>query len=64
MIVDENDPLRSEGTEYAQRLQAAGNRVDFMLYLGVTHEFFSMSQVLDQARRAVAQAAAGLRSAL
>ena len=64
VIVDENDPLRSDGTEYAQKLKSAGNRVTFTLYLGVTHEFFSMSAVLDQAKKAVAEAASGLRSAL
>ncbi|MDQ6660017.1 MAG: alpha/beta hydrolase, partial [Chloroflexota bacterium] len=63
VIVDENDPLRSEGTAYAERLRAAGVPTVFTVYLGVTHEFFSMSAVLDQARRAVAEAAAGLRSA-
>lgn len=64
VIVDENDPLRSEGTYYAQRLQAAGVPTVFTLYLGVTHEFFSMPQVLDQARQAIAEAAAGLRASL
>jgi len=64
VIVDENDPLRSEGTAYAQRLQNAGVHTTFTEYRGVTHEFFSMSAVLDQARRAVAEAAKGLRAAL
>ena len=64
VIVDENDPLRSEGTAYAERLKSAGVRTTFTEYLGVTHEFFSMSAVLDAARSAVAEAAAGLRSAL
>ena len=64
VIVDENDPLRSEGTTYAERLKDDGVRTTFTEYKGVTHEFFSMSAVLDQARRAVAEAAAGLRSAL
>jgi len=64
VLVAENDPLRSEGTAYAKRLRDAGVRTTFTEYKGVTHEFFSMSAVLDQARRAVAEAAAGLRSAL
>jgi len=64
VIVDENDPLRSEGTAYAERLKDAGVPTVFTLYNGVTHEFFSMSAVLDQARRAVAEAAKGLRAAL
>ena len=64
VLVAENDPLRSEGTAYAKRLHDEGVRTTFTEYKGVTHEFFSMSAVLDQARRAVAEAAAGLRSAL
>ncbi|GAC1353778.1 MAG: hypothetical protein NVS4B11_21900 [Ktedonobacteraceae bacterium] len=64
VIVDENDPLRSEGTAYAKRLQDSGVPTTFTVYAGVTHEFFTMSAVLDQARRAVAEAAQGLRSAL
>jgi len=32
-------------------------------YNGVAHEFFTMSAVVDEAKQAVAEAAAGLRSA-
>lgn len=55
------DPLRSEGAAYAQKLVAAGVKVDFRNYSGVTHEFFGMGAVLDEARQAVAQAAQGLK---
>ena len=57
------DPLRSEGAAYAQKLVAAGVRVDYRNYSGVTHEFFGMGAVLDEAKQAVAQAAAGLKRA-
>ena len=57
------DPLRSEGAAYAQKLITAGVKVDYRNYSGVTHEFFGMGAVLDEAKLAVAQAALGLRQA-
>ncbi|HUQ82746.1 MAG TPA: alpha/beta hydrolase, partial [Gemmatimonadaceae bacterium] len=55
------DPLRSEGEAYAAKLKAAGVTVDQTTYAGVTHEFFGMGAVVDKAKQAVAQAAAGLK---
>lgn len=63
VITADIDPLRSEGEAYAERLQEAGVNVDYKNYEGVTHEFFGMGTVLDQARLAVEQAATGLRIA-
>ncbi len=63
VITDQFDPLRSEGEAYAARLRAAGVAVQATRYNGVTHEFFTMSAVVDEAKQAVAEAAAGLRSA-
>ncbi len=63
VITDQFDPLRSEGEAYAARLRASGVAVTATRYNGVTHEFFTMSAVVDEARQAVAEAAAGLRSA-
>lgn len=57
------DPLRSEGAVYAQKLMAAGVKVDYRNYSGVTHEFFGMGAVLDEAKQAVTLAAAGLKRA-
>ena len=57
------DPLRSEGAAYAQKLIAAGVKVDYRNYSGVTHEFFGMGAAVDEAKQAVAQAAAGLKRA-
>ena len=61
VITADIDPLRSEGAAYAQKLIAAGVRVDYRNYPGVTHEFFGMGAVLDDAKQAVSQAAQGLR---
>lgn len=63
VITAGNDPLRSEGRAYAERLQEAGVPVDYKNYASVTHEFFGMGAVLDEAKEAVAQTARGLRSA-
>ena len=63
VITADVDPLRSEGAAYAQKLTAAGVRVDYRNYPGVTHEFFGMGAVLDDAKQAVSQAAQGLRRA-
>ncbi len=63
LITADIDPLRSEGAAYAQKLVAAGVRVDYRNYPGVTHEFFGMGAVLDDAKQAVSQAAQGLRRA-
>lgn len=46
------DPLRSDGELLATRLRAAGVPVEQKTYSGVTHEFFGMSAVLDEARDA------------
>ena len=63
VITADIDPLRSEGAAYAQRLAAAGVSIDYRNYSGVTHEFFGMGAVLDEAKQAVNQAAQGLRRA-
>lgn len=58
------DPLRDEGAAYADRLQAAGNRVVHSHYPGMVHGFFGMGALLDEAGRAVAEASDALRKAL
>ena len=63
LITADIDPLRSEGAAYAQKLLAAGVRVNYRNYPGVTHEFFGMGAVLDDAKQAASQAALGLRQA-
>jgi acetyl esterase len=61
VITAQIDPLRSEGKELADRLEDAGVEVDYANYDGVTHEFFGMGAVVDEARQAEEQAAAGLK---
>lgn len=63
VITAQIDPLRSEGQEYADNLREAGVPVNYRNYESVTHEFFGMAAVLDQAREAQQFAAEGLRQA-
>ncbi len=57
------DPLEAEGGELADALEAAGVDVERELYMGVTHEFFGMGDVLEQAVAAQEFAAARLMDA-
>ncbi len=59
----EIDPLRSEGEDLARRMEAAGVDVEQQTFQGVTHEFFGMAAVLEQAVQAQALAARRLRAA-
>ncbi len=63
VITAEIDPLRSEGEAYATRLAEAGVEVVYQNYDGVTHEFFGMGAVLEEAQQAVTLAAEGLTTA-
>jgi len=60
----ECDPLVDEGILYGDALRAAGGQVDLEIYRGVVHEFIKMGRALPEARRAHADAAQALRSAL
>ena len=53
IITAEIDPLRSEGRRYAERLLEAGVPVTYRNFLGVTHEFFGMGAVVNDANTAV-----------
>ena len=52
VITAQIDPLKSEGDELAVNLRLAGNTVQYQNFEGVTHEFFGMAYVVDQARLA------------
>ncbi len=59
----ECDPLVDEGLAYADRLRAAGVRVELEIYRGVTHEFIKMGRAIPEARQAHADCARALRLA-
>ncbi len=64
IIAAEIDPLQSEGAQYAAALRAAGVRVNYRFYPGVTHEFFGLGDVVSTAAQAERDAAADLDAAL
>lgn len=64
LIAAQLDPLQTEGKLLADKLQAAGVKVTYKLYEGVTHEFFGMGTVVPEARQAQALAAQELKKAL
>jgi acetyl esterase len=64
IIAAEIDFLLTEGALYSVALQKAGVAVNYRFYTGVTHEFFGMGAVIDQAKQAELDAAGDLRAAL
>ncbi len=58
------DPLRDEGREYADRLSAAGNAVQYVCFERQIHGFVTMGRVIDEANSALDLCAAVLRRAL
>jgi acetyl esterase len=63
VITAEFDPLRDEGEIYAVQMQQAGGDVTSRRYDGTIHGFVSLAGMIDQGKKALADAAAGLRSA-
>jgi acetyl esterase/lipase len=63
IINAEIDPLLTDGELLAKRLKAAEVPVEQKTYSGVTHEFFGMGAVVDEAKDAVEYAAKRLKSA-
>jgi acetyl esterase/lipase len=63
VITAEFDPLRDEGEMYALQMQKAGVEVTTTRYHGTIHGFISLAAMIDLGKQALADAAAGLRSA-
>ena len=52
VVLAEIDPLMSDGQQYAEKLKSAGVDVTLRNFNGVTHEFFGMGAVVDEAKAA------------
>jgi len=63
IITAQIDPLNEDGKILADKLAAAGVKVDSKNYDGVTHEFFGMAIIVPQAKEAQAYAAEQLKAA-
>lgn len=64
VITAEFDPLRDEGDAYAERLAAVGVPTSHVRFGGMFHGFFSLADFLDDAKAALALAAASVKAAL
>jgi acetyl esterase len=63
IITAEYDPLQSDGMMLADKLKAAGVKVDTKNYNGVTHEFFGMGALVPEAMEAETYAVGQLKKA-
>ncbi|MGU9956170.1 MAG: alpha/beta hydrolase [Arenicellales bacterium WSBS_2016_MAG_OTU3] len=57
-------PLRDEGLAFAKKTATSRNPVTVKTWEGMTHTFFAMGAVLDDARLAIEEAAAFLKQSL
>ncbi|HEX2011522.1 MAG TPA: alpha/beta hydrolase [Roseateles sp.] len=64
VVLAECDPLVDEGVAYADRLRAAGGRVQLELYRGVTHDFIKMGRQIPEALLALEACGQALKEAL
>jgi acetyl esterase/lipase len=53
VMVGELDVLRSEGEQYAKKLQKAGVEVDFQVMKGMPHPFLAMDGALSEGKRCI-----------
>ena len=53
VMVGELDVLRTEGEQYAEKLQKAGVEVDLQVMKGMPHPFLAMDGVLSEGRRCI-----------
>ena len=63
VITAEFDPLRDEGEQYATRLADLGVTTTHVRFSGMIHAFFSMPEMIDDAKVAHAVAAEALKTA-
>jgi acetyl esterase len=63
VILAQIDPLRSDGEAYADKLTQAGVPTNIKVYEGVTHEFFGLAGLVNEATEGVAFACQELRKA-
>jgi len=63
IINAEIDPLRSDGEQLAKKLKAADVSVEQKTYDGVTHEFFGMGAIVEDAKDAMKFACSELKDA-
>jgi acetyl esterase len=63
IVTAEYDPLRDEGEQYAEKLQAAGVPTTLRRYDGLVHVFFGLTATFDEAKPALDDAVAALRDA-
>ncbi len=63
VITAQIDPLRSEGKELAQQLERQGVKTNYENFEGVTHEFFGMGSILEEAKKAQKVASQSLKTA-
>ena len=64
VITAEFDPLRDQGTAYANKLEAAGVQVTHTNYDGMVHAFFQISPLSDAGKAAITQVAEAAKAAL
>ena len=60
----EFDPMRDEGEAYANRLRAAGVKVEFTCHEGMIHNFYCMAGAIPRARAIVESVGAEVGAAL
>jgi acetyl esterase len=64
VLVGEHDPLRRDGTRYAEKLRSAGVPVRFTEYLGMPHGFLNFPGLCRSAPQALAEVLAEQKAAL
>ena len=64
VITAEFDPLRDEGEAYAERMRDAGVEVTLRRFDSMSHVFWQMWGVLDEAKQAMAESAEAIKKAL